>query len=273
MITFPNAKINLGLNIVSRRPDGYHNLETVFYPSAVTDVLEIVPSTSGETTLQCYGRTVDCPVEKNLVMRAYRLMEEHYAVPAVEMYLYKHIPDGAGLGGGSSDAAHVLTMLNAMFSLGVSEDRLAALAATLGADCPFFVYNRPMLATGIGDVLTPIDVNVQGKTLLLVKPPVGVSTKTAYSHVAPAPASSDLRTDVSLPLPMWDGVVKNDFEPSVFAAYPQLWRMKLSLLRGGAQYAAMSGSGSSIFGIFDDVKMAEALRDSFEGCDTFVTAL
>lgn len=274
MITFPNAKINLGLNIVERRADGYHNLETVFYPIALTDVLEIVPAADGTTSLQCYGRPVDCPVEKNLVMRACRLMQHHYdCVPAVEMHLYKHIPDGAGLGGGSSDAAHVLTMLNQMFKVGADDATLAALAASLGADCPFFVYNRPMLATGIGDVLTPVELDLKGMTLMLVKPPVSVSTKTAYARVVPRPSVSDLRSDVKRPLLQWDGVVKNDFEVSVFAEYPQLGHIKLQLQRGGAHYAAMSGSGSAMFGIFDDVKMAEALIGCFDGCDTFVTPL
>ena len=175
MITFPNAKINLGLNIVERRADGYHNIETVFFPVPLTDVLEIVPVDEGDvTTLTCYGNVVDCPTEKNLVMRAYRLLQERYDLPPVAMHLYKHIPDGAGLGGGSSDAAHALKMLNQMFELGIPDDELAAMAATLGADCAFFIYNRPMLATGVGDQLTPLNVDLKGKSLLLVKPPVGV---------------------------------------------------------------------------------------------------
>ena len=198
MITFPNAKINLGLNIVERRSDGYHNLETVFYPIALTDVLEIVPARGSESTLTTYGNPVDCPVEKNLVMKALRLMQQHYNVPEVDMYLYKHIPDGAGLGGGSSDASSTMLMLNDMFNLDVEEDELARLAATLGADCPFFIYNQPMMATGIGDVLTPIDVNLK-----VVSVPgeaaVSVPTRVAYSRVTPAPARQVLRT-------MWQDV-------------------------------------------------------------------
>ena len=239
MITFPNAKINLGLNIVERRPDGYHNIETVFYPVPLTDVLEIVPAQDkNETTLTCHGNKVDCPPEKNLVMKAYRLLQERYSLPAVEMHLYKHIPDGAGLGGGSSDAAHALIMLNQMFSLGLTDQELAAHAVTLGADCAFFIYNRPMLATGIGDVLSPVDVSLKGKTLLLVKPPMGVDTRTAYSRVV-----------------------------------PQLWLIKARLLDAGAEYAAMSGSGSTIFGIFDSDKLAEATADTFTDCATFVLPL
>ncbi len=273
MITFPNAKINLGLNIVKRRSDGYHNIETVFYPISLTDVLEIVPARDGETTLRCYGNPVDCPVEKNLVMKACRLMQERYDIQPVEIHLYKHIPDGAGLGGGSSDAAHTLVMLNKMFELGISDADLAAMAATLGADCAFFVYNRPMMATGIGDVLSPLDVDLKGKTLLLVKPPVGVDTRTAYSRVAPAKPVVDLAQTIAQPVESWDGLLVNDFEPSVFAALPQLWLIKAQLMDAGAQYAAMSGSGSTVFGIFNSDKLAETAADTFTDCATFVLHL
>ena len=274
MISFPNAKINLGLNIVERRPDGYHNIETVFYPIPLTDVLEIVPAADGtDTTLTCYGNRVDCPPEKNLVMKAYRLMQERYHVPAVSIHLYKHIPDGAGLGGGSSDAAHTLVMLNKMFKLELSDEELAGMAVQLGADCAFFIYNRPMIATGIGDVLSPVDVNLQGMTLLLVKPPVGVDTRTAYSRVKPQEPLMPLTDIISRPLPSWDGLLVNDFEPSVFAALPQLWLIKARLLDAGAQYAAMSGSGSTVFGIFDNDKLAESIADTFADCATFVLQL
>ena len=271
MIAFPNAKINLGLNIVERRPDGYHNIETVFFPIPLTDVLEIVPA--GETTLTCFGNAVDCPPEKNLVMRAYRLLQQRYDLPPVAMHLYKHIPDGAGLGGGSSDAAHALLMLNKMFDLQLADEQLAAMAVTLGADCAFFIYNLPMLATGVGDVMSPVAVDLKGKTLLLVKPPVGVDTRTAYSRVQPAPATADLARTVMQPVETWDGLLVNDFEPSVFAALPQLWLIKARLLDAGAVYAAMSGSGSTVFGIFDGDKLAEQSADTFADCATFVLQL
>ena len=189
MITFPNAKINLGLNIVERRLDGYHNIETVFYPIPLTDVLEIVPVQ--ETSLTCYGNPVDCPPEKNLVMRAYRMLQEHYDLSPVAIHLYKHIPDGAGLGGGSSDAAHALLMLNQMFNLGISEADLATMAATLGADCAFFIYNRPMLATGIGDVLTPVDVRMKSLPRLSGAMSFGLLSEELLSAELP----------VSLPIP------------------------------------------------------------------------
>ncbi len=273
MITFPNAKINLGLNIVERRPDGYHNIETVFFPIPLTDVLEIVPANSADTSLTCYGNPVDCPPEKNLVMKAYRLLQQRCDLPPVSIHLYKHIPDGAGLGGGSSDAAHTLLMLNKMFDLNLPHEELAAMAAGLGADCAYFIYNRPMMATGIGDVLSPVDVDLKGKTLLLVKPPVGVDTRTAYSRVVPAPAQVDLARTVKQPVETWDGLLANDFEPSVFAALPQLWVIKAQLIDAGAVYAAMSGSGSTVFGIFNSDKLAEAAADTFADCATFVLQL
>ncbi len=273
MITFPNAKINLGLDIVARRPDGYHDLQSVFYPIALTDVLEIVPAHADDATLTCYGRHIDCPVEKNLVMKAYRLMQQQWNVPPVDIYLYKNIPDGAGLGGGSSDAAHVMTMLNEMFALDIDNDTLAASAASLGADCPFFIHNTPMMATGIGDVLSAVEVNLHGMHLLLVKPDVSVSTREAYAHVTPQPSRLSPEQIVRLPLAQWNGLLKNDFEPSVFALHPELADLKRDLMRAGALYTTMSGSGSSILGIFDSATLAENARDRFSDCFTHVCPL
>lgn len=273
MITFPNAKINLGLNIVERRADGYHNLETVFYPIGLTDVLEIVPAQGTASTLTTYGNPVGCPVEKNLVMKALRLMQQHYDVPEVDIHLFKHIPDGAGLGGGSSDASSTMLMLNDLFNLGIEKSELASLAATLGADCPFFIYNQPMMATGIGDILTPINVSLKGLYLYLVKPNVSVPTKVAYSQVTPTPSTSSLESDVAKNVAQWNGVVKNDFEPSVFAAYPVLAQIKSAIDEAGALYTSMSGSGSSIFGIFDDVIMAEKLKGIFPNATDYVIKL
>lgn len=250
MIVFPNAKINLGLNIVERRPDGYHNIETVFYPIPLCDALEIVPSHGTDATLTCYGNEVNCPVEKNLVMKAYRLLQQRHQLPPVDIFLYKHIPDGAGLGGGSSDAAFTLSTLNHMFSLGLGSEELAAHAATLGADCAFFIYNTPMMATGIGDVMSPISVSIEGLTLLLIKPPVSVPTKAAYAQVTPKPAQVPIPSILEQEPQQWRDALVNDFEASVFAQYPELAHIKQSLYDAGALYAAMSGSGSSIFGIF-----------------------
>ena len=279
MIVFPCAKINLGLNVVEKRPDGYHNLETVFYPIPLTDALEVTPMDdkypleSGYDLKMNGPEAMECRDEDNLVAKALRKIAENYSVPRLHIHLYKGIPSQAGLGGGSSDAAHTLLMLNKLFELGISDDDLAAMAATLGADCAFFIYNRPMMATGIGDVLSPVAVELKGKTLLLVKPPVGVDTRTAYSRIVPTPSTVDLSHTIAQRVEMWDGVLVNDFEPSVFAALPQLWLIKAQLLDAGAQYAAMSGSGSTIFGIFNSDKLAEAAADTFADCATFVLQL
>lgn len=275
MITFPNAKINLGLNIVSRRPDGYHNIETVFYPIPLTDSLEIVPAANNcsDTTLKCYGRTVDCPAEKNLVMKAYRIMENEFGLPPVEIHLVKHIPDGAGLGGGSSDASFCLKMLNDMFKVGLTNERLAEMASKIGADCAFFIYNTPMMATGIGNVFSPIKVSLKGMGMLLVKPDVSVPTKAAYAQATPKPSSKPLPSILSAGIERWQSELANDFEQSVFAQYPELASIKQSLIDEGAIYAAMSGSGSSIFGIFHNADLAEKASTKFAQHSHYVIPL
>ena len=270
MIRFPNAKINLGLNIVNRRPDGYHDIETVFYPIKLEDSLEIVPAKQGEaTSLHCYGRHVDCPMEKNLVTKAYRMLQREFGIGEVEMHLLKHIPDGAGLGGGSSDASSALIILNHMFDLNLSPQQLAQRAATLGADCPFFIYNTPMMATGIGDVFSNVDVNLNGYHLLLVKPDVYVPTAQAYAKVTPRPSDKPIPQILQLPVEQWCHHLKNDFEQSVFAQHPVLADIKNAIYQAGALYASMSGSGSSLFGIFSDANMAEQAMLNFIDCDTY----
>ncbi|MGN0214463.1 MAG: 4-(cytidine 5'-diphospho)-2-C-methyl-D-erythritol kinase [Muribaculaceae bacterium] len=270
MIRFPNAKINLGLNIVNRRPDGYHDIETVFYPIRLEDSLEIVPAKAGETTsLHCYGRHVDCPMEKNLVTKAYRLLQSEFGIGEVEMHLLKHIPDGAGLGGGSSDASSALILLNQMFDLGLSPDQLAQRASTLGADCAFFIYNTPVMATGIGNVFSDVEVNLNGYHLLLVKPDVYVPTAQAYSKVTPRKSEMPIPDILKMPVSEWRHHLKNDFEQSVFAQHPVLAGIKDTIYQAGALYASMSGSGSSMFGIFNDVNMAETAMLNFVDCDTY----
>lgn len=266
MLLFPNAKINLGLNVISRRPDGFHNLETVMIPVPSHDILEIVESRSGEDTLRCLGRPVDCPMEKNLVYKALLAMRKRYAVPPVDIYLCKETPDGAGLGGGSADAAFMLRGLNSLFGLGASDEELAEIASEIGADCPFFIYNRPMLCTGTGTTLTPVDLRFPPDTwIVLVKPDVSVSTREAYAGVTPTPAAYNLREVISRPMESWQGVLTNDFEPSVFERYPVVKQVRDALLEAGSVYAAMSGSGSAVFGLFDrevgpgDVKHLERL--------------
>lgn len=274
MITFPNAKINLGLNIVARRPDGYHDIETVFYPINLHDVLEIVPSASGATALHTLGNPVNCEPEKNLVMKAYRLVQRHLpGVPQVDIYLYKHIPDGAGLGGGSADASFALKMLVGMSGADLADDRLADMASQLGADCAFFVYNRPMYATGIGNEFSQVAVDLSGYWLLLVKPAVAVSTAEAYSMVKPEQSDVSIPEILQNPVSRWKDVLKNDFEPSVFARYPQLAQIKQQLYDAGALYASMSGSGSSMFGIFESDILAETASAKISNCLNFVMKL
>lgn len=270
MIRFPNAKINLGLNIVNRRPDGYHDIETVFYPIKLEDSLEIVPAKDGcATSLHCYGRHVDCPMEKNLVTKAYRLLQREFGIGEVEMHLLKHIPDGAGLGGGSSDASNALIILNQLFQLNLSPDQLAQRAASLGADCPFFIYNKPVIATGIGDVFSNVDIDLSGYRLLLVKPDVYVPTAQAYAKVTPHKSEKPIPEILKMPVTEWRHHLKNDFEQSVFAQHPVLASIKDTIYQAGAIYASMSGSGSSMFGIFSDANMAEQAMLNFIDCDTY----
>lgn len=274
MIVFPNAKINLGLNITSRRPDGYHILSTAMIPTGWKDILEIVPAQGSQPTLTVTGRTVDCPMESNLVMKAYRAMQRIAPIPPIDIYLHKIIPDGAGLGGGSADAAFTLKALNRMFNLDLSDSQLADIAATLGADCPFFIYNRPMIADGIGTDLSAVDIPyLQGHTLLIVKPDIHISTARAYAGVTPCPTAQDLSQTLSHPVAQWRGMLKNDFEDSLHPEFPEIEHLKQTLYANGAAYASLSGSGSAVYGIFDNDKMAVHAKSLFPGCDTFKCAL
>ncbi len=265
MIIFTTCKINLGLNIISRRPDGYHNLSTIMIPVDWGDILEIVPASSDKTTLTVLGRRVDCPAEDNLVMRAYRALDSIKPLPPVDIFLEKIVPDGAGLGGGSADASFTLLALNNMFGLGLSLDRLASIAATLGADCPLFIYNRPMLATGTGTTLTPIDLDMSHYHILIVKPPMKISTREAYSGIIPSPWPQPLECMIGP-----DFIANcphNDFEDSVFPTHPILARIKQTLIENDAVYASMSGSGSAIFGLFkSEADAIHAAETSPEGC-------
>lgn len=252
MLSFPNAKINLGLNVVERRPDNYHNLETIFYPIPICDALEIIPLEMGdELKFYQYGMPIVGDKEDNLVVKAYRLLEKRFELPPVEIHLRKNVPFGAGLGGGSSDAAFMLKMLNDQFSLDISNSELEAYASKIGADCPFFINNIATLAKGIGDEFEHIDLNLSGYWLLLVKPDVHVSTPDAYSMVKPQKPVTPIKELIKLPINEWKGRVVNDFELSVFTKYPELSKIKDQIYHSGAIYASMSGSGSSIFGIFN----------------------
>lgn len=261
MICFPNAKINLGLNIVSKRPDGYHNIETIFYPVPVKDALEIVeaPRFSFSQT----GIPVDAPVEKNLVVKALNLLKADYLIPELEVHLLKAIPFGAGLGGGSADAAFMLRLVNEYCKLGIPADKLETLAASIGADCPFFIRNTPVFASGTGNIFEPVELSLKGYHLCLVKPDVAVSTPMAYAMVTPQAPEISLKEIIRMPVDSWKETMLNDFEASVFPKFPVIGEIKEALYQAGALYAAMSGSGSSVFGLFRE---PTDLKGQFNGC-------
>jgi 4-diphosphocytidyl-2-C-methyl-D-erythritol kinase len=248
MICFPNAKINLGLNVVSKRPDGYHNIETVFYPIPLCDALEVVEAEA--YSFSQTGIPVDAPAESNLVAKALRLLSG-YALPPLEVHLHKAIPSGAGLGGGSSDAAFMLKLLNDFGRLNLKEAELEAMASRLGADCPFFIRNAPVFASGTGNQFEPISLSLKGLHLCLVTPPSAVSTAEAYGAVRPQTPPVSLKEITRLPLNEWRERMVNDFEPAVFARHPSLAAIKQRLYEAGALYASLSGSGSSVFALFD----------------------
>ncbi|MBP5364642.1 MAG: 4-(cytidine 5'-diphospho)-2-C-methyl-D-erythritol kinase [Bacteroidales bacterium] len=253
MIVYPNAKINLGLNITSCRPDGYHDIETIFYPIAVCDMLEMVFPESGdaEYAWSSSGDALDVDAEHNICIRALRLLRQRFDIPMVAFHLHKNIPSGAGLGGGSADAAFVIRHLNDLLHLGMTDNEMMATAAKLGADCPFFIKNKPMYATGIGDILSPINISLKGKYIAIAKPDVHVSTADAYRGVVPQKPDEDLRDIVSMPIEEWHKHLKNDFEPTIFAQHPEIRAIKEFMYDKGALYASMSGSGSAVYGIFD----------------------
>nr|WP_314696354.1 4-(cytidine 5'-diphospho)-2-C-methyl-D-erythritol kinase [uncultured Prevotella sp.] len=258
MITFPCCKINLGLNIVAKRPDGYHNLETVFYPVPLCDALEIkkmdeeFPS-STPIDLKVTGNIVACDETKNLVVRAYHLLAEDYKLPRVHAHLFKRIPMQAGLGGGSADAAYMIRLLDERFRLNMGNAEMEHYAAQLGADCAFFIRSEIAYATGIGEVLEPADTeknNLEGYYLVLIKPDVAVSTAEAFAGITPKKPVKCCRDIVRQPIDTWRSELTNDFEKSIFAIHPILATIKEKLYEHGALYAQMSGSGSTIFGIF-----------------------
>ena len=252
MLCFPNAKINLGLNVVSKRYDGYHNLETIFYPIAIKDALEVVPAAGEKGIFKQSGILIEGNPEQNLVLKAYSLLKKEHVIPEIDIYLRKNIPFGAGLGGGSADAAFMLKLLNNVYKLHLSEEKLEELASQLGADCSFFIRNQPVFATGIGNVFDPVELSLKGYFIVLVKPDIHVSTKAAYALVQPKPPVFSLKEIIKNTPETWKGKMINDFESSVFFQYPAIKSIKEKLYDLGAIYASMSGSGSSVFGIFKE---------------------
>ena len=269
MITYPNAKINLGLNIVEKRPDGYHNLETVFYPINLQDALEVNDlEGEGEYTLKISGTPIEGEPDNNLVVKAYRLLKKDFPnMGSINIHMYKHIPTGAGLGGGSADAAFMLKLLNEKFKLNLSTEKLEEYAAILGADCAFFIQNKPVFASGIGNIFEEINLSLKGYYLVLVKPDIFVSTKDAFANIIPMKPNHSLKEIIRMPVETWRATMKNDFEDSVFKKFPEIAAIKDKLYDMGAIYASMSGSGSSVFGIFrEQVEQVEHVDEVFSGC-------
>ena len=276
MIRFPIAKINLGLNVVARRPDGYHDLETVFYPVPIKDALEVqvmdelFPS-AYDCDLKVTNLNIEGDEQKNLVVRAYNLLKRDFPqMGRVHAHLYKAIPTQAGMGGGSSDCAAMILLLNDLFGLKLSEQQMIDYAAKLGADCAFFIIGKPAYAEGIGEKLVPIDLNLSGYYLGVVRPDIPVSTKEAFSLVKPMRPTENCRDVVAQPVATWRERLTNDFEQSVFALHPEIGQIKEQLYALGADYAAMSGSGSALFGLF---QKEIALEETFKGMFTAMMPL
>jgi 4-diphosphocytidyl-2-C-methyl-D-erythritol kinase len=253
MVAFPPCKINLGLQVLRRRADGYHDIETCFYPVPRTDVLEIVPAR--EFRFEQTGISIPGSIEDNLCVKAYRLLQKDYDLGAVEIYLHKLIPAGSGLGGGSSDGTWTLRLLNSVFNLSISDSKMADYAVRLGSDCPFFLHDAPMIGTARGEQLSPTKVSLKGKYLVIVRPDVHVSTRTAYEAVTPGLQKENIKSIVeSIPVNQWQGRLVNQFEPVVMSNHPVIGQIRDNLYRAGAVFAGMSGSGSAVFGLFEAQK-------------------
>ncbi len=248
MVAFPHCKINLGLHVISRREDGYHNIETCFYPVPWTDILEIIPSK--EFTFTSSGMVIPGKEADNLCVKAYQLLQTQFKLEPVKIHLHKVLPTGAGLGGGSSDAVFTLRLLNTVFNLKFTTNHLREFASLLGSDCTFFVEDKPMLGRGRGEQLTELQLSLKGYYLVVVKPDIHVSTAEAYAGVQPQQPDKTIAEILSYPITKWKDNLVNDFEKTVFKKYPSIEAIKKDLYDCGASYASMSGSGSSVYGIF-----------------------
>lgn len=250
MVSFPPCKINLGLNIIRKRPDGYHDLETCFYPIPWTDILEVVPAP--HLKFSASGITIPGDVDANLCVKAFHLVARKHSIPPVAIHLHKVIPTGAGLGGGSADAAYMIRLLNEVYALNLSVEIQASYAAMLGSDCAFFSYDKPMYGFGRGEILEPSPIHLKDKFLIVIVPPVHVPTKAAFAGITPTKPLHTLRQVVeSHPIQEWKEFLYNDFETTIFKKYPQLEKLKAELYEMGAVYASMSGSGAAVYGIFN----------------------
>ncbi len=255
MLVFPNAKINLGLNITQKRADGFHNIETVFYPVNWCDGLELLPSEEEEDfAFSCSGLNVEGRMEDNIIYKAWQLLKAEYRLSPVKVHLHKVIPMGAGLGGGSSDAAFFIRLVDTVFELQIPQEKKLSFARKLGSDCAFFIENEPVFAQGKGDEFDPLPLDLSAYKIALIYPGVHSNTREAYAGIAPAPARYPVKEVISnYPVEQWKGLLINDFEKSIFDRYPRIAEIKEHLYEKGAVYAAMSGSGSTVFGLFRSV--------------------
>lgn len=252
MIAFANAKINLGLYVTAKREDGYHAIESIFLPISLHDVIEVANSSEQNVVFKSEGIAIDGLPEDNLCYKAYHLLKKDYQIGGIDCYLLKNLPIGAGLGGGSSDAAFMLKLLNDLFSLNLSSQALEKYAAQLGSDCPFYINNKTSFVSGRGEIMEPVELNLADKHIIVVYPDIHISTKQAYSQIKPHSAPVDLKEISNLHIKDWRENISNDFEKSILPLYPQIGLIKEKLYDHGAIYASMSGSGSAVYGIFDE---------------------
>ena len=253
MIRFSNCKINIGLYITGKRPDGYHNLETFFFPIPLYDVLELIDAS--ETGITVIGQDIPGLPQNNIIIKAWNLLKADFpALPPVHFYLLKNIPAGAGLGAGSANGAYALMALNEKFELGLSQQQLMNYGLQLGSDCPFFILNKPSLARGRGEVFSDLETDLTGYKIVIVNPGIHISTPWAFAHIQPRPAAANLATATGKPVADWKKLIHNDFETVVFAAHPEIKAIKESLYDAGAIFSLMSGSGSTVYGLFEKNK-------------------
>jgi len=260
MILFPNAKINLGLHILEKTVEGFHQIESLIYPLPLYDVLEIQPSARFRVVV--YGTTI--PEDKNIITKAWNIISKQFDIPAVEVHLLKNIPFGSGLGGGSSDAAHFILALNDLFSLGLSKREMEKTASLTGSDCPFFIENRPALVSGKGDKISPVDFSLAGKYILVVVPDYRIATSEAYANITPEKKRKPLIEIIRYPVEKWKNELVNDFESYAFIKYPELEKIKNTLYDAGAVYVSLSGSGSAVSGIFNAPVEIKKLNSSYK---------
>lgn len=270
MIVFPNAKINLGLQVLEKRDDGFHSIQSILYPVQWRDILEILPSgDKGIMSMTLSGISIEGSPGSNICYHVYKMLSECYDIPGVRAHLHKNIPVGGGLGGGSSDAIGFLKALDTLFNLNIPGDRLHGFAQSLGSDCPFFLKNKPSMVTGRGEIVTPAEVDLGGYYLAVVVPPVRISTAWAFTQVSPHQSGSSPAETIRKPIAEWQGLLTNDFEKSVFRRYPEIKALKEQLIEKGALYASLSGSGSSLYGLYEQ----EPLLDLPAGVEVYIVHL